>query len=178
METKRRLVAENISYLQQARELISKIDVDLFTTPSKGIYSSSAGQHFRHILDHYSSFLSCNGNTIDYDDRQRDSRLELEPDYTIQKIDELQEAFHRLGAESNMSDVSLQIICNSENESVITYSTIERELQFLISHTVHHFAIIAMILDDSGFNLPETFGVAPSTLRHLQDQDFNADTSA
>jgi len=45
-------------------------------------------------------------------------------------------------------------------------STIQRELQFLSSHTVHHFAIVAMILKIQGFETPDTFGVAPSTLKY------------
>jgi hypothetical protein len=43
-------------------------------------------------------------------------------------------------------------------------STIGRELKFLSSHTVHHFAMIAMILTRQGYDPPKNFGVAASTL--------------
>jgi hypothetical protein len=36
----------------------------------------------------------------------------------------------------------------------------------LLGHTVHHNAIIAMIVDRHGLKLPQGFGVAPSTQRH------------
>jgi hypothetical protein len=45
-------------------------------------------------------------------------------------------------------------------------STVARELQFLLSHTVHHYALIALILRLQGFEPGEEFGVAPSTLAH------------
>ncbi|NIP97468.1 MAG: hypothetical protein GWO24_30170, partial [Akkermansiaceae bacterium] len=41
-----------------------------------------------------------------------------------------------------------------------------RELQFLVSHTVHHFAMIGGICRALGVALEDDFGVAPSTIRH------------
>jgi hypothetical protein len=46
-------------------------------------------------------------------------------------------------------------------------SSISRELQVLSSHTVHHFALIAMTLRMRGVELDSDFGMAPSTLRYL-----------
>ncbi len=42
-------------------------------------------------------------------------------------------------------------------------STLKRELQFLVSHTVHHFALIRALLGGSGIDPGESFGLAPST---------------
>ena len=41
-------------------------------------------------------------------------------------------------------------------------------MQFLLSHTVHHYALIGAILRLSGVEPPAGFGLAPSTLRHQQ----------
>jgi hypothetical protein len=41
-----------------------------------------------------------------------------------------------------------------------------RELQYLLSHTIHHYAIIGSILRAQGVEPGPDFGVAPSTLRH------------
>ena len=46
-------------------------------------------------------------------------------------------------------------------------SSISRELQVLSSHTVHHFALIAMTLRMHGLEVDPDFGMAPSTLRYL-----------
>jgi hypothetical protein len=45
-------------------------------------------------------------------------------------------------------------------------STVGRELQYLLSHTIHHYAIIGSILRAQGREPGPDFGVAPSTLRH------------
>jgi hypothetical protein len=44
------------------------------------------------------------------------------------------------------------------------WSTACRELQALRSHTIHHFAVIAMALHAWGIAADPDFGVAPSTL--------------
>jgi uncharacterized damage-inducible protein DinB len=41
-----------------------------------------------------------------------------------------------------------------------------RELQFLASHTLHHYALIAALLRLQGVEPGEEFGVAPGTLEH------------
>ena len=46
-------------------------------------------------------------------------------------------------------------------------SSISRELQVLSSHTIHHFAMIAMTLRFHGIEIDPEFGMAPSTLRYL-----------
>ena len=43
-----------------------------------------------------------------------------------------------------------------------------RELDFLLSHTVHHQALTAIICRLVGVEVDEEFGVAPSTLRHRE----------
>ena len=47
-------------------------------------------------------------------------------------------------------------------------STIGRELQFLVSHSVHHFAMIRGISQRGGEELDGDFGMAPSTLRYQE----------
>ncbi|MEP0552783.1 MAG: hypothetical protein ABJE29_00430, partial [Balneola sp.] len=58
-----------------------------------------------------------------------------------------------------------------EGESPWSVSSIRRELQFLVSHTVHHYALIGLILKTMDVEVPEDFGVAPSTLKHESEQE-------
>ena len=44
-------------------------------------------------------------------------------------------------------------------------STLSRELQFLVSHTVHHDALIAAAARALGVATEPDFGIAPSTLK-------------
>jgi len=50
------------------------------------------------------------------------------------------------------------------------FSNLARELQFLASHTVHHYALIALTLTALGVPVDADFGMAPSTLRHAERQ--------
>ncbi|MFW5688937.1 MAG: hypothetical protein ACOC1U_05120, partial [Spirochaetota bacterium] len=55
---------------------------------------------------------------------------------------------------------------SASGSAVEAASTLERELAVLASHTVHHYAIIALLLRVQDVDVPASFGVAPSTLRH------------
>ena len=44
-----------------------------------------------------------------------------------------------------------------------------RELDFLQSHTIHHFALIAYKLEALGIEVEDNFGVAPSTLKYWKE---------
>ena len=61
-----------------------------------------------------------------------------------------------------MEDAEASGVSESFMESSIT-----RELQALSSHTVHHFALIAVTLRAHGVQMDPDFGMAPSTLRYL-----------
>ena len=57
-----------------------------------------------------------------------------------------------------------------EDDTPWTSSTLGRELLFLLSHTIHHYALIDLLLREEGFEVPPDFGMAPSTLKHLERQ--------
>jgi uncharacterized damage-inducible protein DinB len=56
----------------------------------------------------------------------------------------------------------------AEREEDWAGSTLGRELHFLFSHTVHHYALIAAQLRQIGLPIPEGFGISPATLRFRQ----------
>jgi uncharacterized damage-inducible protein DinB len=45
----------------------------------------------------------------------------------------------------------------------LSWSTHARELAFVISHTIHHCALMAVLLAVQGIPVPYRFGYAPST---------------
>ncbi|MGH9328927.1 MAG: hypothetical protein ACRD09_00665, partial [Vicinamibacterales bacterium] len=57
--------------------------------------------------------------------------------------------------------VHLQL--DPSGSDVAIESTVKRELAFLLSHTVHHNAIIALLLEQAGIAAPHRFGVAASS---------------
>ena len=47
-------------------------------------------------------------------------------------------------------------------------TTFVREVVFVLSHTVHHNALIGVMAKTLGVPLPPYFGYAPSTIAHLE----------
>jgi len=47
-------------------------------------------------------------------------------------------------------------------------TTAGRELAFVLSHTIHHNALIDVMARTLGVPVPDRFGYAPSTIAHLE----------
>jgi uncharacterized damage-inducible protein DinB len=58
----------------------------------------------------------------------------------------------------------------SDEQGQVVKTSVDRELVFLASHTIHHMAIIGMLAEQAGVEVGAEFGVHPSTLRYLQRQ--------
>lgn len=125
--------------------------------------SSSTGEHVRHIIEHYQLFMEgINEGYIDYDKRKRDLILESNRLFAIETLQRLVSLFEE-------NEISLGTLTISQNydphyAKPIVGSSVERELLFLVSHTVHHFAIIGFLLKASGVPVPQNFGYSPATL--------------
>jgi hypothetical protein len=172
-ERQKVLIETNICWLRQARELLCGITDAAYTASPAQLAPHRAGGHMRHILEFYECFLGgLEWSHIDYDARRRDPEIESCRQAAIARIDELIAA---LRAEpllltdaviwTRMEDAEQQNIA----ESFLT-SSIGRELQTLSSHTIHHFALIAITLRLLGQTVPPDFGMAPSTLRYQRAQ--------
>lgn len=164
------LVKDNIDCLKQGIRLLNKVEGSLYRHLSPQCFESTVGGHIRHNIDHYLSFL--NGyvqGRIDYDDRKRDARIEEEPEYASQKMQEIIDGLGQIGDLDLDSPVEVKMDCGCVEESAPwSHSTFRRELQFLLSHTIHHYALIAVICTLQGVKPDPEFGVAPSTLKYKQ----------
>ena len=163
------LINENRLLLEQAAVIIGDLPDDIYTHKEIKPFFSSAGQHVRHIMNFYDCFFACQNGRIDYDQRTREKDVEADPVVAVKKIETLLTAFEK--------DIDPEKEVWSKNDdsggrdpnSAFSRSTFGRELQFLSSHTVHHYAMIAYILNAQGVTTPETFGVAASTLIHWHE---------
>lgn len=170
MTTIKILANDNSRYIEQAVTLLESISDELFAGAAPLELGSSVGAHLRHCIDHYDNFLAGvpSGN-VDYDARQRKVELETDRKRAIEKLKSLEAALQDI-SELDDKPVKVKMDCgnNEDEKSWWTDSSVRRELQFLISHTVHHYAIIKMVLIASGCEVIEEFGIAPSTLRYHQ----------
>jgi len=168
MRSASRLIEENIHLLRQGVELIERLDHSLYAEANHPLLKYTAGGHFRHSIDFYTCFLSSVATgLVNYDRRARNEVVELDRAFAVAEIEDI---IDRLGKLSADCGEELRVVLESgsagEDESDWSRSSVGRELQFLLSHTIHHYALIAMALRLQGFETPEEFGVSLSTLEH------------
>lgn len=158
-----KLVAENRRLLAQGLDVLRRLDRSVYeVSPPLGI--GTVGQQLRHCLEFYDCFLDGLGaGRIDYDARQRDERIETDPERGVAVLEGVVEALDALppGVEGRPL-----VVLEGSKRSAEQASSVGRELQFLSSHAVHHWALIAALLRQQGIEPGEEFGVAPSTLEH------------
>ncbi|MGC9451597.1 MAG: hypothetical protein ACP5I4_09135 [Oceanipulchritudo sp.] len=162
------LIDANRSLLSQALDLLEAIDDGSYGIAGEACFDTTPGGHMRQILEHYGNFLHGLGEgLVDYDRRDRGSPVE-----TCRKT-ALDLALDLVNGLANVSTESFEdpllVIPDDGGSPRQSRSNVERELQFLLNHTVHHFALVRTILWIQGQRqFPENFGIAPSTLRYQE----------
>lgn len=131
-------------------------------------FNGSIGGHYRHCLDHFSSLLrGTESELVDYDRRDRDPRLETDPDYAAGFTRRLLCLLETVQPSSLATPVAVRCEVSYEHgNSPLTQSTLGRELAYAVAHGIHHFALISVMARLMGAALPAHFGVAPSTVAH------------
>lgn len=169
MTTTAPLALDNIHYLAQAIDLLESLDDETYAKPYPPFFTSGIGGHLRHNIDHYRSLLGGLGTwKIDYDARERSPRVETDREYAVRQIRDVIEKMRRISEADTDVPVLVKMDSDAEAEATSDWrrSTVGRELQYLISHTVHHYALIAVLARLHGVYPKEDFGVAPSTVRY------------
>ena len=162
------LIRDNCDFLQQGIDFFERHSPESYTKSDPTTFGSGVGPHMRHVLDHYSSFISgVESGVINYDDRERDTQVEGSLDTCIQRARELLDSQRSLPIDIEAL-VKVIVSANTFGSHDLSESTFARELQFLASHTVHHYALIAIASRMQGILPDKQFGIAPSTLKYLQ----------
>jgi uncharacterized damage-inducible protein DinB len=140
-------------------------DVDYVAKPP-GDVSGAIGAHVRHCLDHVNAVLDpAPDGVVRYDRRRR--QVTIESDRHV-AAEALRRAAARLGALTAAAvDEPLQLESQVDRQGgcVHVTSSLARELVFVLQHTIHHQALVAVLLAGRGVPVPHTFGFAPSTPR-------------
>lgn len=136
------------------------------------------GAHIRHVHDHFQAFLEgLDTGIVDYNQRNRDSPAEKD----IALSDHVHQTILTRMSSAALTHRALFIISEIDcfaSENTELPSTIDRELLYLINHTIHHVAIIKLVLQHRGIAVPDYLGVAPSTASHLRSLKDVADRCA
>lgn len=144
---------------------------------SKTIYSKShaasmspIGTHMRHIIDHFWAFQEgVKTGCIDYNSRHRDTVLEQDSDLALKASHRFIEWLTEIDLDNKPLTVISEISV-SQSESTLMKSNVNRELAYLINHTLHHIAYAKLLAKIQGISVPDHLGVAPATASYLRDQ--------
>jgi hypothetical protein len=156
-------IDENIAVLQQGIRLLQDMDDLIYRRCSETVFKSSIGAHVRHNLDHYTSLLAgLESGDINYEQRQ----LVIETDRraAMTRIGQICSLLE--GLTGFQGTLRLWVPADTSRGGSWAYTSVARELEFLLSHTIHHYAIVAIMCRLEGKAIDKDLGVAPSTLRY------------
>lgn len=157
--------------LRQGETLLQALDDAAYTARVSGAYNASVGGHYRHCLDHFQSLLeSLDADEVNYDLRKRDPRIESDREFAIGETRRILQGCASFSAEWLTRPVIARCkVSYGGDDASAMPSTIGRELMYGVAHAIHHYALIGIMCGMLGVPLPMGFGVAPSTLKHLEE---------
>ncbi len=155
--------------LRQAIDLLSELNAEEYQKKLPPHFPSSIGTHIRHIVDHFIALMDGHQQGhVDYNKRNRHNDIEHSPCSAMQSLENLINWLNNLSDE--WLDKPLGITTEidvSRTCSTTCQSTLERELVFVSSHAIHHFALIKIMCGMQNKAVPEFFGYAPATITYL-----------
>jgi uncharacterized damage-inducible protein DinB len=158
-----------VTVLRQLADVIRAMTDDQYQRKPVGVVSSNVGGHVRHSLDHVDALLlAVVKSEISYDNRQRGTEVETSRVAALDAIQRQERELLAFPADVVHRPLRLSALVSSCLPSIEVETTVGRELAFVLSHTVHHNALIAVMALTLGVKVPERFGYAPSTLAHLE----------
>lgn len=162
--------------LDQGRRLLEGLPAELYDRSPEPIATSTIGAHVRHVLDCAACLVDgLAERRVDYDRRQRDLSIEREPEAAARRLGELADRLVEPGlvasglAERDALEVRAELPAGAPDAACWTPSSVGRELVHVLSHTVHHYALIATLMRHFDVEPEEGFGVAPSTLLYWEE---------
>jgi uncharacterized damage-inducible protein DinB len=159
-------IQANLAVIRQGVDLLQELGDERYAARVAIVHGASVGGHMRHIIEHYLSFL--NGwadGAVNYEDRARDPSLERDAALAGETLSAIDDRLRELAREGG--DRRLRVHAETSADTAADSSGL-RELEFLLSHTIHHYALVAVLARMQGVEPAGGFGVAPSTLKHQE----------
>nr|WP_317616761.1 DinB family protein [Elizabethkingia anophelis] len=140
-----------------------------YNTKSEVLTQASIGQHVRHIVEFYQCLFSAeHTKEVNYDVRQRDLKLETDINFASQTIEGLVKFLSK--PKEDFFVTFIADYSTSDGQAPLTFqTTFYRELAYNLEHSIHHQALIKVAIAEMNLCplIADTFGYAPSTIRHL-----------
>jgi uncharacterized damage-inducible protein DinB len=165
----RRTLRPLIQLLRQLGEVVNRLRDAHYVQKPVGVIESSVGGHVRHCLDHVRSLLTAiETGHLNYDHRERGTQVESSRRCAAEQTETLAAALARLPESVLGRPLTVSVTMSGGDEPIEVESSVGRELAFVLSHTIHHNAIVNAMVRTLGGWVPERFGYAPSTVEHME----------
>lgn len=162
------IVSANCHSLLEIKSQLSELPEQLYTLQPE-LTAGSIGVHVRHILEHYHMLLAgLSQGVICYDDRIRSEKIEQSLSIALSTLTGITSHLQTLIPEGDRPLTLKAVVSGNSAEQVCTETTLVRELIFIHSHTIHHQAIVSVLLKAESIEVSDDFGVAPATLKFRQ----------
>ena len=154
--------------LTQLAEVVGQVSNADYACPLPVLSGNTIGKHIRHVLELYDLLVnSTQTRPLNYDQRPRDLRLEVDTHEALERIRRINQAIGQLNLSQTLQ-LTTDLSGEGTGESVQIPSSVARELLYNIEHAIHHMALIQIALRSEfpDVVLPLHFGVAYSTVQH------------
>ncbi|HEY1189290.1 MAG TPA: hypothetical protein VGE74_16680 [Gemmata sp.] len=156
-----------VSLLRQLGVLLESLTDNEYTQKPVGVVESSIGGHVRHNLDHIRALLqSLRTGLVCYDHRDRGTDVERDRGAALDALIHLEGELLSFPWAEVPREVRLSALVAPDVPPTTVATSPERELAFVVSHTIHHNALIRVMVKLLGANVSPDFGYAPSTIVH------------
>lgn len=147
--------------LDELINLLNQLSDESYSKSCEALSNASIGEHTRHILEMFQCLeKSYDPGILNYDNRERNERIQTKTEFAIQCILEIKSA---LKTENKILFLEQMI----DGLTFRIQSNYYRELLYNLEHCIHHQALIKVaVLQYENISLNENFGVASSTIEY------------
>lgn len=147
--------------LDELINLLNQLSDESYSKSCAALSNASIGEHTRHILEMFQCLeKSYDPGILNYDNRERNERIQTETEFAKQCILEIKSA---LKTENKILFLEQMI----DGLTFRIQSNYYRELLYNLEHCIHHQALIKVaVLQCENISLNENFGVASSTIEY------------
>lgn len=149
--------------LGELSESVMQMTDEEYCARSVQLSGATMGQHVRHIIELFqcldSGYLS---GVVNYEKRKRDIRIESDRFFALKCIRDI-----NVSVRKEDKPLIVEASFGTDDKLVSVSASYYRELVYNLEHAIHHMALIRVGINElTNLILPETFGVAPSTIQY------------